>query len=118
MKVCPSCGQTLADDSRFCTRCGTLVFAGRSTAGPASEELSMPTLWIMVALLLIALVFPPWETVDQPPEFLGFGFILKPPTSSLGKEGIISRLLLTVELVTIAVGGLYLAWLFRGRRKA
>jgi hypothetical protein len=109
MMVCSRCGHQLEENSRYCTQCGSVVAAGRAT-----EEMSVPILYAMVALLVIALLFPPWETAsDQPPEFLGFRFILKPPTSGVGKEGVISRMLLTIELVTIAVGGVYFAWLFR-----
>jgi hypothetical protein len=79
--------------------------------------MSAPVLYAMVALLAIALLFPPWETApDHPPEFLGFRFILRPPVSGIGEEGVISRLLLTIELVTIAAGGFYFAWLFRARK--
>jgi hypothetical protein len=79
--------------------------------------MNLPILYGMVAGLLVALLFPPWETAPgQPPEFLGFHFILNPPASDGGAQqdaGVISRLLLTIELVTIAVAGMYLAWLFR-----
>jgi hypothetical protein len=64
----------------------------------------------MVALLLLAVIFPPWETPpSQAPEFLGLHFILDPPTP----EAIVSRLLLTIELVTIAIAGLYGSFFFR-----
>jgi hypothetical protein len=67
----------------------------------------------MVGGLIIALLFPPWETAPgQAPEFLGFHFILNPPRSEQD-VGVISRLLLSIELVTIAVAGMYFAWLFR-----
>ena len=79
--------------------------------------MNLPLLYTMVAGLLIALLFPPWETAPgQPPEFLGFHFILNPPANDGGTQqdaGVISRLLLTIELVTIAVAGMYFAWLFR-----
>ena len=72
----------------------------------------MPVLYTMVGLLLLALLVPPWETPPgQPPEFLGFHFILNPPES----DSIVSRLLITIELVTIAMAGFYLSWLFRKR---
>jgi len=72
----------------------------------------MPVLYTMVGLLLLALLVPPWETPPgQPPEFLGFHFILNPPES----DSIVSWLLITIELVTIAMAGFYLSWLFRKR---
>jgi hypothetical protein len=64
----------------------------------------------MVAALALAFVFPPWEAPpDQPPEFLGMHFILSPPNS----DAVVSRMLQTIELVTIAIAGLYGAFLFR-----
>jgi hypothetical protein len=81
--------------------------------------MNLPILYGMVAGLIAAVLFPPWETPPgQPPAFLGFHFILTPPAGEgMAQEGagVISRLLLTVELVTIAVAGLYFAWLFRKR---
>ena len=44
-----------------------------------------------------------------PPAYLGMHFILSPPEP----EAVVSRILQTVELVTLAIGGMYLAWLFR-----
>jgi len=70
----------------------------------------MPVLYTMVGLLLLALLIPPWETPPgQPPEFLGLYFILSPPEP----DSVVSRLLITIELVTIAMAGFYLSWLFR-----
>ena len=64
----------------------------------------------LVAMLSLAILFPPWETPpSQAPEFLGLHFILSPPTP----DAIVSRLLLTIELVTIAIAGLYGSFLFR-----
>jgi len=64
----------------------------------------------MVVVLILAMLFPPWETPpSQPPEFLGMHFILSPPTS----DAVVSRLLVTIELVTIAIAGMYGAFLFR-----
>jgi len=64
----------------------------------------------MVAMLVLAILFPPWETPSsKAPEFLGLHFILSPPTP----DAIMSRLLLTIELVTIAIAGLYGSFLFR-----
>jgi hypothetical protein len=112
MKICPRCGQQMDVESRFCTQCGTLVTPSQlpSSGSRNSEEMNLPILGAMVALLLVALLIPPWEApADQPPDFLGFRFILNPPS----KEAVMSRLLLTIELVTIAAGGFYFSWLFR-----
>jgi hypothetical protein len=66
----------------------------------------------MVAVLVLAGLFPPWETpADQSPEFLGFHFVLAPPTS----DAAVSRMLLTIELTTITIAGLYAALLLRKR---
>jgi len=77
--------------------------------------MNVATLYAMVVALIVALLLPPWETPPgQPPAFLGFHFFLHPPEA--GRDsGIISRLLLTIELVTIAVAGFYFSWLFRKR---
>jgi len=57
-------------------------------------------------------LMPPWETSpSQPAAFLGFHFILSPPQPN----AIVSRLLLTIELTTTAIAGLYLSFLFRSR---
>jgi hypothetical protein len=64
----------------------------------------------MVAVLILALLFPPWETPpSQTPEFLGMHFILSPPFP----EAVVSRMLVTIELVTIAIAGMYGSFLFR-----
>ena len=66
----------------------------------------------MVVGLLLAVLFPPWETPpSQTPEFLGLHFILSPPTS----DAVVSRMLLTIEVVTITIAGLYLSFLLRTR---
>ena len=78
----------------------------------ASEQLNINVLYGMVILLVVALLFPPWETPpDQQPEFLGMSFVLSPPTP----EAVVSRMLLTIELVTIAIAGMYGAFLFRSK---
>lgn len=116
---CPACGQPLPPSSRFCTRCGRAVadpFSAhaRTIKGPPDrEDMNLPVLYAMAALLILAGLFPPWES--QPghqPEFLGFHFIL---SGAEATGGIVSRLLLTIELVTIAVAGLYGSWLLRKR---
>ena len=54
-----------------------------------------------------------WETPpSQPAAFLGFHFILSPPQP----DALVSRLLLTIELTTTAIAGLYLSFLFRTRQ--
>ena len=80
--------------------------------GLKSEDLNINVLYAMVGVLILALVFPPWETPpSQTPEFLGLHFILQPPRP----DAIVSRLLLTIELTTIAIAGLYLSFLLRKR---
>ncbi|TKS58955.1 MAG: zinc ribbon domain-containing protein [Nitrospira sp.] len=76
------------------------------------EQLNINVLYGMVTALVLAVLFPPWETtVDQTPEFLGMHFILSPPMP----DAIVSRMLLTIELVTITIAGLYGAFLLRKR---
>ena len=66
----------------------------------------------MVTVLIVSVIMPPWETPpSQPAAFLGFHFILSPPQP----EAIVSRLLLTIELTTTAIAGLYLSFLFRSK---
>jgi hypothetical protein len=113
MKSCPSCRQELPEIYRYCTQCGSPL---DGSARPANrpfgdpEGLNLQILYAMVAFLVLAMLFPPWETpADQPPEFLGLHFILAPPTP----DAVVSRLVITVELVTVAIAGLYGAFLFR-----
>ena len=116
MKACPSCQRDLPEIYRYCTQCGADLRGGSrpspSRSDTAPEALNLQILYGMVALLVLALLFPPWETPpSQPPEFLGMHFILSPPTP----EAVVSRLLITIELVTIAIAGLYGSFLFRNR---
>ncbi len=121
MKTCGFCGQELPEISRFCTHCGRAVAESVQTRaaansatpqGPDAEEMNIPVLYAMVGLLLLTLLFPPWETPPgQSAEFLGFSFILSPPEP----DSVVSRLLITIELVTIVMAGFYLSWLFRKR---
>jgi hypothetical protein len=123
MKTCPACRQELPELYRYCTQCGQRLDAytfhdQAPTPPPASstdqpDALNLPILYGMVAALALALLFPPWETApSQPPEFLGLRFILDPPAP----DAVVSRLLLTIELVTISIAGLYGSFLFRHKQ--
>lgn len=108
---CQSCGRDLPDHAKFCPHCGKPVINKKASVEPEAETLNIRVLYLMVGVLIFALLFPPWETPPgQPPEFLGFHFIFSPPTP----EAMVSRVLQTIELVTIATAGLYGAWLLRG----
>lgn len=122
MRTCPSCHSELPELYRYCTHCGQRLDAytfqdqppaPTPTSSPEqAEALDLRILYGMVAALVLALLFPPWETPpSQSPEFLGLRFILDPPTP----DAVVSRLLLTIELVTISIAGLYGAFLFRKR---
>ncbi len=110
-KSCPSCGNQLPVNGRFCQKCGTQADR-KLEAEPQQESLNLRILYIMVGLLILAVLFPPWQTPpDQTPEFLGFHFILSPPT-----EGALrSPILHNIQLFTIAVAGLYFSWVYRGK---
>lgn len=118
MKTCTACSQELADDFGYCTRCGQPQPSPPSsqTRQPddaAIEEMNMPALYVMVGALVLALLFPPWETPPgQSPEFLGFHFYWNPPEP----DAVVSRLMMTIELTTIAMAGLYVSWLLRKKR--
>ncbi|MDF0645494.1 MAG: zinc ribbon domain-containing protein [Nitrospira sp.] len=120
MKTCPSCRRELPELNRYCTQCGQRLDAysfqdqppATETSAPQDEpdSLNLRALYGMAGALILAVIFPPWETPpSQEPEFLGLRFVLDPPAP----DAIISRLLLTIELVTIAIAGLYGAFLFR-----
>ena len=121
MKICPSCRQELPEISRYCSQCGQRLHADHVDVSPPPSpsppiatvrpgQLNVEFLYGMVAMLSLAILFPPWETTpSQAPEFLGLHFIFTPPTP----DAIVSRLLLTIELVTIAIAGLYGSFLFR-----
>ncbi|WP_447969970.1 zinc ribbon domain-containing protein [Nitrospira sp. M1] len=108
---CSSCGLGISSGARHCMKCGTQVEAQQQHAR-AGESLNIRILYIMVGLLVLAVLFPPWEAApEESPQFLGMAFILSPP-----REGaIVSRMLQTIQLVTIAVGGMYASWLFRSK---
>ena len=111
-KKCPVCETSLPRRFRFCTKCGK-TFSGELLYEEREKEtLNLQILYIMVGFLILSLLFPPWEAgLGKPPTYLGMHFITSPPESG----AIVSRLLQTVELVTIAIGGMYLSWLFRKR---
>lgn len=115
MKACTSCGQALSDDHRYCTRCGRPQLPASlpnatQPGGADAEEMNITALYVMVGGLILALLFPPWETPPgAPPEFLGFHFYWSPPEP----EAVVSRLVMTIELTTIGIAGLYLSWLLR-----
>ena len=110
--TCRSCGYQLPEGSRFCTHCGQTV-SPHATDRSEAESLNLRVLYVMVGVLILALLFPPWETPPgEPPTFLGFHFILSPPVPG----AIVSRVLQTIQLVTIAVAGLHCSWLFRTGR--
>jgi len=119
MQTCPTCHQSLPEINRFCTQCGQRLAVTPSPASPAPtaqpttpEQLNLNVLYGMVGTLILAVLFPPWETPPtQPPEFLGFHSVLSPPAP----EAIISRMLLTIELTTVTIAGLYAAFFFRKR---
>lgn len=81
------------------------------TSNPtAKEQLNLNILYGMIGVLLVSILMPPWETPpSQPAAFLGFHFILSPPQP----DAMVSRMLLTIELTTTAIAGLYLSFLFR-----
>lgn len=117
MQLCPACSRSQPEINRFCIQCGRRL-DGRSESSQdsqphttsAPDQLNLTVLYGMVVVLILAVVFPPWETPPtQTPEFLGIYFILSPPAP----EAVVSRMLLTIELVTIAIAGMYGAFLFR-----
>jgi hypothetical protein len=116
MKPCPQCRHEWPEIYRYCTQCGTAldgtVISSRPNAVVTPEALNLHVLYGMAAVLVLAVLFPPWETPPaQAPEFLGLHFILAPPTP----DAVVSRLLMTIELVTIAIAGLYGAFLLRNK---
>lgn len=119
MQICPACSRSQPEINRFCIQCGRRLDDrsespqdSRRHSTSAAEQLNLTVLYGMVGVLILAVLFPPWETPpSQTPEFLGIYFILSPPAP----EAVVSRMLLTIELVTIAIAGLYGAFLFRKR---
>jgi len=110
-KPCPSCGYGLQLNGRFCPKCGNRADR-KVEVEPQQEGLNLRILYIMAGLLILAVLFPPWQTpLDQTPEFLGFHFILSPPSEGAQR----SPILHTIQLFTIAVAGLYFSWVYRGK---
>lgn len=116
MQVCTACQRSQPEINRFCVQCGRRLDGSANASSPFRPARSTPgqlninVLYGMVVLLILALLFPPWETPPtQEPEFLGMHFVLSPPAP----EAVVSRMLLTIELVTIAIAGMYGAFLFR-----
>ena len=111
-KTCPACGANLPSKVLSCTKCGKRFLRDPLYEEREKETLNLRILYTMVGLLILAVLFPPWEASPRnAPTYLGMHFI----TSQPERGAVISRLLQTVELVTIAVGGMYLSWLFRKR---
>ena len=72
----------------------------------AKETLNLKILYIMVGLLILAVLVPPWEAAPgEPPAYLGMHYITSPPEPG----AVISKMLQSIELVTIAIGGMYLS---------
>ena len=118
MKPCPSCGRALPEINRYCTDCGAAL-ESHIPAAAAPTKISVGDRATELEHSLRhgdgaggLLLMPPWESPpSQPAAFLGFHFILSPPQP----DAIVSRLLLTIELTTTAIAGLYLSFLFRSR---
>ena len=107
---CPFCQRDLPDHAKFCPRCGKPVSEISNSTQP--DSLNIQILYLMVGALILALLFPPWESPPgSPPQYLGFHFIFSPPVP----EAVVSRVLQTIELVTIALAGIYGSWFFRGK---
>ncbi len=111
---CPACGQSLPRHVRLCPNCGKRLPSESLYAERAKETLNIQILYIMVGLLILAVLVPPWEAAPgEPPAYLGMHFIQSPPQPG----AVISKLLQSIELVTIAIAGMYFSWLFRERPK-
>lgn len=108
MRTCETCGAEAPEYGRFCMQCGRPL----GSDGRVREEMNPRVLYAMVVALVLAVLFPPWETAPgPPPRFLGFHFILTGPGPE--SDGVISRFLWGIELVTIAIAGFYFSWYFR-----
>ena len=110
-KPCSSCGYGLPLKGRFCPKCGNRADK-KFEAEPKQKMLNLQILYVMVGALILSVLFPPWQTPpDQALEFLGFHFILSPPSEGAQR----SPALQTIQLFAIAVAGLYFSWLYRGK---
>ena len=111
-KTCRACWRAVPSAARFCPDCGKPVLQEPRETARAREILNLRILYVMVGALIVAVLFPPWESPPgDPPAYLGMHFILSPPQP----EAVVSRVLQTVELVTLAIAGMYLAWWFRDK---
>ena len=117
LTTCAQCGSVLGSEARFCPQCGhpqlSRTFEGQTPPAPAiKEEMNVTILYLMVGILILVVLFPPWETPpDQPPAFLGFYSLWSRP-----KEGVVSNMLLIIETSTVAIAGVYLSWVLRKKR--
>lgn len=117
LTTCAGCGSVLESEARFCPQCGqpqpSRTSEGQKRPAPAiKQEMNVTVLYVMVGILILAVLFPPWETPpDQPPAFLGFY-----PLWSRPKEGVVSNMLLIIETSTVAIAGIYLSWVLRKKR--
>jgi hypothetical protein len=113
-QFCPTCRQAVPLHVQVCPNCGKRIPGASLYAERSKETLNIRILYIMVGLLILAVLCPPWEAgPGEPPAYLGMHFIQSPPEPG----AVISKMLQSIELVTIAVGGMYLAWLFREKPK-
>lgn len=123
--TCLECRRPLLDGARFCSHCGAAVVAPSATtsepdaesshpAAAPAENLNLTALYTMALALVLAVLIPPWETPPtDPPAFLGLHPFWTPPTPT----AVVSRMLLTIEAMTIAIAGFYVSWFFRGPDK-
>jgi len=110
--TCPTCRRAVPPSARYCPDCGKQIEQESTETSRSKEILNLRILYGMVGLLILAVLFPPWESPpDTPPAYLGMHFLLNPPEPG----AVVSGLLQTVELATVAIGGLYLAWVFRDK---
>ena len=91
MNVCPSCRREWPEIYRYCTHCGSQMDgASRTIARPsvAPESLNLHVLYGMVALLVLAILFPPWETPPAQPPHSWVAFHPSPPPTP---DAVVSR---------------------------
>ena len=108
--TCRTCDRAVPAAARFCPDCGRQIVRESREASRSKEILNFRILCIMAGLLILAVLFPPWEMpAGNPPAYLGMHFFLNPPEHGAVVSGVVQ----TVELTTLAIGGLYLAWVLR-----